>query len=376
MRRDGRDRNHSKGARFSLVGTGCFTVSFGRLLQCNEVGADMDRATLDEPLYGLVDLGGTKVVAALATASTILDTKRVPTEAADGADAVTRRMATAICAVQAELGLADRPLRGVGVSVPGPLDTRRGIVSFTPNLPGWVDYPVASRLSAELGGIPVFIDDDANCAAMGEAAFGAGRGYDHQVYLTISTGIGGGVITDGRIHRGFQDVAGEAGHLTIIPGGPECGCGNSGCLEALASGTAIARMGRQLLVQGQSEILDGLTEGRPERVTAAMVFDAARAGDPACRLIVEDVATYLGIALANIVHLLNPAAVVLGGGVMEQSDILLSLIDQRMRTHLFKVQREGVVLLHAALGDLSGLWGALQLVIQGLEESGAAVSHP
>jgi glucokinase len=324
----------------------------------------MDRTTIDEPLYGLVDIGGTKVVAAIATTSAILGTKRVLTEAVAGADAVTRRVATTVRAVQAEIGLAERPLRGVGVSVPGPLDIRRGIVSFTPNLPGWVDYPVASRLSTELHGVPVFIDDDANCAAMGEAAFGAGRGFDHQVYLTISTGIGGGVVLGGRIYRGFQDAAGEVGHMTIIPGGPECGCGNSGCLEAVASGTAIARRGRQLLVQDQSARLCELAGGIPERVTAAMVFDAARAGDSACAMIVEDAATYLGIGLANIVQLLNPAAIVLGGGVMEQSDFILPLVERRMRTHLFKVQREGVLLLHAALGDLSGLWGALQLVRQ------------
>ncbi len=332
----------------------------------------MDAAMIDEPLYGLVDIGGTKVVAAIATATQILETKRVLTEAAGGADAVTNRVAAAIREVQGSLGLAERALRGVGVSVPGPLDTLAGIVSFTPNLPGWVDYPVAARLSAALDGVPVFIDDDANCAGLGEAVFGAGRGHEHQVYLTISTGIGGGIIIGGRVYRGFQDAAGEAGHITIIPGGPECGCGNSGCMEAVASGTAIARRGRQLLVQDQSASLAALAGGVPERVTAAMVFDAARDGDRGCTMVVEDAATYLGIGLATIVQLLNPAAIVLGGGVMEQSDFFLPLVDRRMRTHLFRVQRQGVVLLKATLGEQSGLWGALQLVRQ---ETGVAVSQ-
>lgn len=320
-------------------------------------------------LVGVVDVGGTKIVAGVATEGRILDTTKIPTEAIEGADAVTSRIAAAIRDVQRRLSLEGRTLAGVGVSVPGPLDTALGVVSFTPNL-HWVDYPVAARLSAALGGVPVVIDDDGNCAGQGEAAFGAGIGYRHQVYLTISTGIGGAVIVDGRVDRGFRDAAGEVGHMTIVPGGPDCLCGNSGCLEAVASGTAIARRGRQLLVQGQSAVLAELAGGDPDRVTTPMVFEAAAAGDKLCQLLLDDVATYLGIGLANIVSLLNPEAIVLGGGVMERAGMLLPLIDRRMRTHLFKVQREGLVLKHAELGDRSGLWGALQLVKRHIADSG------
>jgi glucokinase len=315
----------------------------------------------DGSLFGVVDVGGTKIVAGIATEGEILATEKIPTEVMGGADAVTARIAGAIRSVQAQLGLEGRPLAGVGVSVPGPLDTALGIVSFTPNL-HWVDYPVAARLSAALDGVPVYIDDDANCAGQGEAAFGAGVDYAHQVYLTISTGIGGAVIVDGRIDRGFRDAAGEVGHMTILPGGPDCLCGNSGCLEAIASGTAIARRARQLMIQGQDPTLARLTGGDPERVTAPMVFEAAASGDVLCQTVLDDVANYLGIALANIVMVLNPQAIILGGGVMEQAEVLLPLIDRRMRMHLIKVQREGLVLKRAALGDNSGLMGALQLV--------------
>ena len=315
----------------------------------------------ESPHYGVVDVGGTKIVAGIATEDEILATTRIATDADDGADAVTSRIATAIRDVQRQLSLESRTLAGVGVSVPGPLDTALGIVSFTPNL-HWIDYPVAARLSAALDGVPVLIDDDANCAGQGEAAFGAGIGYRHLVYLTISTGIGGAVIVDGRIDRGFRDAAGEAGHMTIVPGGPDCLCGNSGCLEAVASGTAIARRGRQLMIQDQSSTLARLTGGDPDLVTAPMVFEAAAAGDVGCEMVLDDVTTYLGIALGNIVHLLNPEAIILGGGVMEQAEVLLPRIDHRMRTHLFKVQREGLVLKRASLGDRSGLMGALQLV--------------
>jgi glucokinase len=312
-------------------------------------------------LFGVVDVGGTKIMAGVATESAILETTRIATDVIEGADAVTSRIASSIRDVQRKLSLAGRPLAGVGVSVPGPLDTRLGIVSFSPNL-HWVDYPLAARLSAALDGVPVVIDDDANCAGRGEAAFGAGIGICHQVYLTISTGIGGGVMIDGQVDHGFRDAAGEVGHMTIVPGGPDCLCGNSGCLETVASGTAIARRGRQLLMQDQSPILAGLAGGDPDRVTARMVFESAASGDKLCELVLDDVATYLGIALANIVHLLNPEAIILGGGVMEQADRLLPAIDRRMRSHLFKVQREGLLLKHAELGDRSGLWGALELV--------------
>lgn len=336
----------------------------------------MHEPNSEGPLFGVVDVGGTKIVAGVATDGEILATTKIATDAIDGADAVTSRIATAIRDVQRQLSFESRALVGVGVSVPGPLDTTLGVVSFTPNL-HWVDYPVATRLGAALEGVPVVIDDDGNCAGQGEAAFGAGIGYCHQVYLTISTGIGGAVIIDGRVHRGFRDAAGEVGHMTIVPGGPDCLCGNSGCLEAVASGTAIARRGRQLLIQEQSARLAALAGGDPDRVTAPMVFKAAAAGDALCELLLDDVATYLGLGLANIVHLLNPQAIILGGGVMEQGEVLLPRIDQRMRTHLFKVQREGLVVKRAALGDRSGLWGALQLVrrhVADLDRAAAAAS--
>jgi glucokinase len=335
----------------------------------------MKNLNSEGPLYGVVDVGGTKIVAGVASETEILATTKIATDVIEGADAVTSRIASAIRGVQRRLSLEGRPLLGVGVSVPGPLDTRLGIVSFSPNL-HWVDYPVAARLSAALDGVPVAIDDDANCAGQGEATFGAGIGYPHQVYLTISTGIGGAVIVEGRVDRGFRDAAGEVGHMTIVPGGPDCLCGNSGCLETLASGTAIARRGRQLLIQDQSALLARLAGGDPDGVTAPMVFEAAAAGDLLCQNVLDDVATYLGLALANIVHLLNPQAIVLGGGVMEQAEVLLPRIDRRMRSHLFKVQREGLILKRAALGDRSGLWGALQLVRGSGGTGGTAPAMP
>lgn len=324
---------------------------------------------MDDVTYGIVDIGGTKIVAGVATPSEMLGVVRVRTDAPEGADAVIARVAAAIRGLLAELP-ASRRLAGVGVSVPGPLDRRTGVVSFTPNL-AWIDYPVGARLAASLDDIPVFIDDDTNCAALGEATHGAGVGVRDQVFLTISTGIGGGVIVDGRIHRGWQDAAGEVGHMTIIPGGPDCGCGNSGCMEAVASGTAIARRGRQLLYQERDGILASLVGRDADLVDAAVVFEAAGRGDISAGLLLDDVASYLAIGLANIVHVLNPELVVLGGGVMDQADVLLPKIDARLRTHLFRVQR-AVRVVRGTLGDRAGLWGALELVRAELGEASAA----
>jgi glucokinase len=323
----------------------------------------------------VVEVGGTKIVAGIATETEILDTMRIRTDVGSGADAVTSAIADALREVQRRLALENREVAGVGASVPGPVDTSLGVVSFAPNLE-WVNYPVAARLSAALDGVPVIIDQDGNCGGLGEAAFGAGVGYSHQVYVTIGTGIGGAVIVDGLVDRGFRDAAGEVGHMTILPGGPHCRCGNNGCLEALASGPAIARRGRQLLIQQQAPFLQALTSGDSTQVTAQLVIAAAADGDAQCQLVLDDVVMYLGIGLANVAQLLNPQAIILGGGVMQQGEGLRERIDQRMRSHLFPVQREGLLLKLALLGDRSGLWGALQLVKRRVTGSADVVAIP
>jgi glucokinase len=321
------------------------------------------------PLYGVVDLGGTKVVAGIARGGEILATRRIPADVAEGPDAVTRRMAAGIREVQAELGLDGLPLAGIGASVPGPHDLEHGIVIASHNV-GFFDYPFVARFGAELGGIPVVMDDDANCAGIGEARFGAGAGIAHQVYITVSTGIGGAVIIDGRIYRGWQGVAGEVGHMTILPEGPNCPCGNVGCAEAIASGPAIARRGASLFVQDQSPILAELAGGDPDAVTTQLVFDAARAGDPACLAIIDEAGRFLGILVADVVQVLNPQVVVLGGGVMmAQHDVLLPRIEAEMRRHIYAVHRKALQLRTARHGDRSGLYGALALVMEAVGDA-------
>ena len=322
-----------------------------------------------QALHGLVDLGGTKVVVGLARGGEILATRRFATDVPEGPDAGMRRMARETRDLQAELGLADLPLAAIGASIPGPNDLERGIVLSSHNV-GWFDYPFVDRYSSELGGIPVFMDDDANCAGVGEARFGAGAGIPHQVYITVSTGIGGAVIIDGRIYRGWQGVGGEVGHVCVLPDGPICPCGNVGCAEAIASGPVIARRGAALLAQHQSAMLDGMAGGDPAAVTTALVFDAARAGDPACTRIVDDAARFLGILAAGLVQVLNPQAIVWGGGVMmAQSDLLLPRIEAEMGMHVYAVHRQGLLLKKAVHGDRSGLFGALALAMEGVGDA-------
>lgn len=322
-----------------------------------------------QALYGLVDLGGTKVVVGLARGGEILATRRFATDVPEGPDAGMRRMARETRGLQAELGLADLPLAAIGASIPGPNDLERGIVLSSHNV-GWFDYPFVDRYGSELGGIPVFMDDDANCAGVGEARFGAGVGIPHQVYITVSTGIGGAVIIDGRIYRGWQGVGGEVGHVCVLPDGPICPCGNVGCAEAIASGPVIARRGAALLAQHQSAMLDGMAGGDPAAVTTALVFDAARAGDPACTRIVDGAARFLGILAAGLVQVLNPQAIVWGGGVMmAQSDLLLPRIEAEMGMHVYAVHRQGLLLKKAVHGDRSGLFGALALAMEGVGDA-------
>ncbi|MCL6444150.1 MAG: ROK family protein [Alicyclobacillus sp.] len=306
---------------------------------------------------GVIDIGGTKTLIGVANPDrVIVHVERLATAPESGPQDLVRRVVETFNAIADRLGFAGPP-EAVGVSVPGPLNRAQGVVHFTGNL-GWRDYPLAKELSDALGGVPVSIDDDGNCAGLGEARFGAGRGYEDQVYLTISTGIGAAIIVNGRVHHGHQDLAGEVGHLTIVPDGPPCSCGNFGCLEALSSGTAIARAASQAVLQDRSAYLSSC--GRSP--TAEDVVAGAVNGDVVCREILSRAAKHLGVALANVVHVLNPQAVVVGGGVMAAADLILPVAEAEMDRHLFVVQRGRVVLKPAALGSMSGLWGALCLV--------------
>ncbi len=304
-----------------------------------------------------VDLGGTSIRAARFGPSgpPALAHVKIPTLASEGPEAVIGRIVDAIHQV-APAGAAD--LR-VGIGAPGPLDPRRGVILEAPNLPGWVNLPLRDILQDRLG-CPVAVGNDANLAALAEWRFGAGRGTQDMLYLTISTGIGGGVIMDGRLLVGHRGLAAELGHMTVDRDGPLCGCGHRGHLEALASGPAIARRAQELIEQGHPSCLVQRPGGTS--LSAEAVGEAARDGDALARRVLQDAGEAIGLHLANLVHAFDPELIVLGGGVMQVGPLLLESIECSLRAHiLHPAYLQGLRLVPAALGDDVGLIGAMVL---------------
>src|SRR5512136_2574885 len=236
------------------------------------------------PLVIAVDLGGTQIRVALSDLEgQFLRRVACPTEAAQGQEAVLRRLVARIQEVRQ--GIPDKDILGVGIGSPGPVDALAGLIISPPNLPGWEEVPLRDVLEQRLS-LPVRLANDANAAALGEWAFGKGRGRQNVAYVTISTGVGGGVIAEGRLLLGHRGLAAEVGHMTLQSDGPRCNCGNYGCWEALASGTAIAREGSEVVRACRSPLLAEMCENKPETVDARMVGEAAGQGDSAARRII------------------------------------------------------------------------------------------
>jgi glucokinase len=313
-------------------------------------------------LVGAIDLGGTKIFAALVDEhGRIIASERRPTEAAQGPDAVIERTVASLRAAAAGAGLRVEALQAVGVAAAGPVDAKRGTLTNPPNLPGWTEVPLAARLQAALG-LPAVLENDANASAVGEHSFGAGRGADDMVYLTISTGIGAGLIVGGRLYGGASGAAGEVGHMMVLPDGPLCGCGRRGCLEALASGTGIAREGTAAVEARRSPLLAQLA-GEWGEVTSEVVAIAAERGDAAAQAILADAALYLGIGLMNLAHLLNPAVIVIGGGATRIGPRLLDPAIEYAQTHAFPVIARALRVEMAQHGDESAALGAAALAL-------------
>lgn len=252
----------------------------------------------------------------------------------------------------------DQPVTAIGMASPGPLDPQAGVVLATPNIPEWKDFPVTRKLSEHFG-IPAYLDNDANLAALGEWKFGAGRGHHHLLYLTISTGIGGGVIINDRLLHGFHGMAAELGHVTILAGGPVCSCGFPGHLEALASGPAIERYVREQLIAGASSELRNAAE-----LNARVIAEAAGRGDGLAKSAYRRAGEYLGIGVASFLHTFDPSIVILGGGVSRSGALLLEPFEISLRQHVINPRYlEGLTVTVAALGDDAGLLGALALAM-------------
>lgn len=304
-----------------------------------------------------IDLGGTKINGALADLEgKILSQHTIPTNASEGEQAVLGRIFEVIEKLIKSASKSTEEIKSIGIGSPGPLDAKAGIIIFTPNLP-FRNFQLVTPI-VERFNIPTYLDNDANVAAIGEYMLGAGKGTNNMVYITVSTGVGGGAILDGKIYRGSTSNALEVGHMTIVPDGPRCNCGNYGCIEALASGTAIARQAREALESGVDTALRGY-----EAVTSYEVFLAAQNGDKVAKEILDRSFNYLGIAVANIITSFDPEVFVIGGGVSKMGDMMFSKVQEVVNKRCFKSMSEFCKIVPAGLGTDAGVMGAVALAL-------------
>ena len=313
----------------------------------------------DRPIVG-IDLGGTKIRSVVTRAAgTILGEDVRPTEADHGARVVVDRLAASARAAVAASGIALDEVIAVGVTAPGTVDFDAGVLHQPPNLPGWDAVPLGKLLGERLGRA-VFVENDANAAAYGEWRYGAGVGLRHMIYITVSTGIGAGLILNGQLYRGADGAAGELGHATIDVHGPPHNCGMIGCLEVMASGTAIARMAHEAVTANRSPRLAELQREHDE-LTAVEVDLAADEGDPAAVEILARASEYLGVGLANYINIFNPEAIVVGGGVTRIGRQLLEPAFRLAKARAFRLPSERVQLLTAALEGRAEVLGVSAL---------------
>jgi glucokinase len=310
-----------------------------------------------------VDVGGTNIVvgAMPVDGSREYALRSRPTHAHLGQEGVADRIAEmvneVIRATTEETGAERADFAGVGIGSPGPLDRDSGVVIITPNL-GWRDFPLRDAVSKRVG-LPATLDNDANCATLGEWWCGAAKGHQHVVGLTIGTGIGGGLILNGVLYHGASDSAGEVGHTTIDGTGRRCKCGNYGCLEAYASGPAIAERAAEAVSGGEASLLRDLVDGDLTQITARTVYEAATRGDLIAREVVRETARFLGTGVANLVNIFNPDVVVLAGGVTQAGEALFEPLRAEVRRRAFRPAVEACRIVPGALEGSAGVVGAV-----------------
>jgi len=309
-----------------------------------------------------IDIGGTNIVAGTVAedGSEVLGLVSEPTFSEQGADAVLGRIVKLAHASMA--AARGKEIAGVGIGSPGPLDTKTGVVLLTPNL-GWTNFPLRDRLAGALG-LPAMLDNDANCAIFGEWWRGAARGADHVVGLTIGTGIGGGIVLGGEIYRGASDIAGEVGHMTIDSTGRLCKCGNYGCLEAYASGPAIAARAVEGIRPGTGTSLPRYVNGDLSKITAQLVYEAAHDGDEYAQEVVKDTAKFLGAGVASLINIFNPEVVVICGGVTLAGDRLFVPLRAEVERRAFKPAVDVCRIVPGLLTGTAGVYGAAAVFIK------------
>jgi glucokinase len=310
-----------------------------------------------------VDLGGTTTkLAFINLYGEIAHKWEIPTDKSNSGKNIIMNIAKTIDQKLVELDVSKSKLLGIGMGAPGPVDTRTGVIYNAVNL-GWTShFPLRDVLEVETS-LQAVIDNDANCAALGEMWKGAGNGAKDLVCVTLGTGVGGGVIANGEIVQGISGAAGEIGHITAIPkGGAPCNCGKTGCLETIASATGIVRIALQKLEDQELTGELATCYRNQGTVTAKDVFDCSRNGDPVALEIIEEISFHLGLALANIANTLNPEKIVIGGGVSRAGEVLLASIRNHFANFSFPRVKESTEIAIATLGNDAGVIGAAWLI--------------
>jgi len=316
-------------------------------------------------VFASIDLGGTNIHAALARGDgSLVSEIKQPTRSHEGPEAVVRRMIEVIRSLAEQSAVKPSAL---GIGVPGLVDVGTGTTRFLPNMPTqWRGVEVRAMMEQALG-FPVHVLNDARTATLGELVFGHGQSVRDLIFFTLGTGVGGGVVLDGRLRLGPLNAAGELGHQTVDPHGLPCSCGSQGCLETVASGPALAAEGVRLLLSGNAPRLHELCGGDLNRITAATVGQAASEGDEMVRCAIERMGAWIGIAAANIVSALHPRMIVLGGGVSQLGDLLLDPVRRTLHTRVGMFPTEDVEVRASQLGDKAGLLGGIALASRGAE---------
>ena len=322
------------------------------------------------PTYAIgVDLGGTNLrISAVDSGGDLLQKITAGAQVAKGRDFVVREMSEAIRQLSAKFSSLGKP-EGIGIGVPGIIDMDAGIVRKSPNLPDWIDYPVREEIERLLG-TRVVLENDANVAALGEKWLGAGREVDSLCMITLGTGVGGGLVLNGRIWGGMTGMAGEVGHMTVEPDGPPCGCGSRGCIEQFASATAIKRMAVEAINKGEAPDLGRAMKEEPE-FSSRIVYQMAVQGDPAAQNIFRKVGFALGITIGSLVNLLNLPMYVVGGGVASAWEAFAPTMMEEVRRRSFVYMAtepnpslpnaKRTIITRALLGSDAGLYGAARL---------------
>lgn len=334
-----------------------------------------------------VDLGGTKIALALSDRQgRIIAEKVLPTRTKARPAEVIKEIISAIRDLNRSSGISLAQVAGIGFGAPGQVLPDRGVVVSSPNLPTWHNVRLVGPIEQALKR-PVYLDNDANVAAVGELFFGAGRGIKDFIFVTISTGIGGGIIINGDLYRGARNIAGEVGHMVIQANGPRCGCGSFGCWEAMASGTAIARVARSkvralLKLAGSTkgtarqrqharQAAAGLLRsagGRLDRIDSRTVCQAARQGDLLSLAVITDISYYLGVGFSNLINVFNPSRIIISGGVTQDWALFEPLVHKTVKQLAFSQAAASVRIVKSPLGKKTGLLGALALVRYSQEE--------